>query len=369
MELTEIVRCMSCRKPLELEHGENGEQRCKHCGWVAGTEILDFLVDPDLRDERDHYDAKWSKDWFDGTHRFEAPADPAALRQLWTADPRSPALPAVRERIGDVRDKVVVLLGNGVSLKELSLLQDGPRLLVYTDLSLAAMKVVRDYARDLGQEENLVFAAIDAMDMPFEDGSVDLVYGVYFVSQLPDVDGFLKETARILKPGGRAVFKDRAYGPLVDRAKRGVLRPMRRAVHKWKGLSPGDVRFMATGGFREDELARQMRAVGGQPFFERDGLLHYAVSLSSRVFSGRDSRWRLMDSTWERDDGSWRLRVRHARFLSAVHRMDVALERLEPFRENEIRLLWGFDLAGSAPGSPAADATAAAVPEASPSSS
>jgi SAM-dependent methyltransferase len=338
MELTDIVRCMSCRRPLELVENEAGERACKNCNWVAGAEILDFVVDPSLRDERAHYDGKWGK------HKLVAPADADALHQLWTSDPRSPSVPPLRARIGDVRDKVVLVLGNGMSVKELSLLRDRPRLLAISDISLTALTRIRAHAREMEHDGNLAFAAIDALDMPLEDNSIDVLYGVYFVSQLPDVDQFLREAARVLAPGGRAIFKDRGYAPLFVKAKRRALSPVTRASHKAWTLSPNDQIFIASGGFKPDELDRQIRAVGGVPWFERSGFVHYGATVASRSYSPPESRWRLDASSWERQDGRWRLKVRHARLLSVLTWIDRVLHRLPIVRQNEIRLAWGFDM-------------------------
>jgi SAM-dependent methyltransferase len=351
---------MSCHSPLDLVQTESGENVCKKCNWVAGGEILNFVVDPALRDELQHYDTKWSKrEW--SKQELAVPADPGALHQLWVDDPRSPTLPAVRARIGDVRDKVVVVLGNGVSVKELSLLRDRPRLLVISDLTLAGLGVVRDHQREMETEGNVTFAAVDALDMPFEDDSVDILYGEYFVSQLPDVDRFLREAVRVLAPGGRAVFKDRGQAPALEWAKRGMLRSVRRASQERWTLSPGDRRFMAAGnGFRTDELDREIRVVGGTPWLERGGLVHFGAMLVNRAYTPPNSRWRLSAHTWERENGTWRLRVKYNRLLTVLNWVDRLLHHLAPVRRNESRLVWGFDLdqaqAGSEPGRVAAHA-------------
>jgi len=46
----------------------------------------------------------------------------------------------------------------------------------------------------------------DAEHIPYEDNSFDLVVGHAFLHHLPDVELSLRETLRVLKPGGRFVF-------------------------------------------------------------------------------------------------------------------------------------------------------------------
>ncbi len=46
----------------------------------------------------------------------------------------------------------------------------------------------------------------DAEHIPYEDNSFDLVVGHAFLHHLPDVEQSLRETLRVLKPGGRFVF-------------------------------------------------------------------------------------------------------------------------------------------------------------------
>ena len=66
-------------------------------------------------------------------------------------------------------------------------------------------------------EENLALARahygdrvrlveLDARELPFEDGSFDLVLCLEVLQYLPDLDNFLKESRRILAPGGVLVF-------------------------------------------------------------------------------------------------------------------------------------------------------------------
>jgi SAM-dependent methyltransferase len=234
---------------------------------------------------------------------------------------------AVLRRVGDVRDKTVVLLGNGTSEKELLFLDDEPKLLVYSDLSSTAPRLVRERWFPEGRP-NLVFAAIDAQQLPLADESVDLVYGYAFVHHLSDVDGFLGEVARVLRPGGRSVFMDAAYSVLWQGAKRTVLRPLMRYFHRLLEPSPEDLRFTLAGGFREQHLSRRIRELGCDPWFERSGFIHYLFTRASERLPPQQA---------------WRALVRHEALLRSLIRADDLLARIPGLRNNLIRLVWGFD--------------------------
>ena len=131
--------------------------------------------------------------------RAEPPGALDALAQTWT-DPTAPwEMQRVWNRLGDLRNQTVLLLGNGESYNELYLLTQEPQALIYSDLSPVGLRELRRHV-DAARHGNLVFAAIDAMDLPLRDGSVDLVYGFAFAHHLPDVERFLGEVARVLRP-------------------------------------------------------------------------------------------------------------------------------------------------------------------------
>lgn len=103
-----------------------------------------------------------------------APWAIVALAQTWT-EPTAPGeMQRVWNRLGDLRNQTVLLLGNGESYNELYLLTQKPQALIYSRrpwgcASTGATWTPRATA-------HLPFAAIDAMDLPLRDGSVDLVY-------------------------------------------------------------------------------------------------------------------------------------------------------------------------------------------------
>ena len=65
----------------------------------------------------------------------------------------------------------------------------------------------------------------DMMRLAFKTGSVDLLTGGYALRNAPDLGLFLDETARVLKPGGRAAFLEfsRSPHPLMGAVAYGLL--------------------------------------------------------------------------------------------------------------------------------------------------
>ncbi len=283
--------------------------------------VIDFVAEDQGGAERAYYD-----DFYERASVGRPPGALDALAETWT-EPTAPwEMQRVWNRLGDLRNQTVLLLGNGESYNELYLLTQEPQALIYSDLSPVGLRELWRHV-DAARHGNLVFAAIDAMDLPLRDGSVDLVYGFAFAHHLPDVERFLGEVARVLRPGGRCVLMDNAYSPLWQRLKLVWLRPLMRLSHRREPRSPEDVRETMAGGFREERLAEAIRAVGGIPFFERVALLYYvwhraSVALFPEVV---------------------RVVPRHDLIFTACMRADEFLSRFAWARKNMVRLIWGFD--------------------------
>jgi ubiquinone/menaquinone biosynthesis C-methylase UbiE len=54
--------------------------------------------------------------------------------------------------------------------------------------------------------ENLAFKAVDAVNLPFTDGSFDVVVCQFGIMFFPDKEQSCREVLRVLKPGGRYIF-------------------------------------------------------------------------------------------------------------------------------------------------------------------
>jgi SAM-dependent methyltransferase len=328
--LAAVFRCPSCGDPLEIERGAGPLLRCESCGWLSEGRggVLDFANDPARAEERAFYEDEWTR----MSASVDSGSDISELARIW----RHPAKPVYRsliQHLGDLRGKRVLLIGNGGSAAELYFLTLDPELLIFSDLTCAGVATVRDaYPLD-GYAESVCFCAIDALDLPLADASVDVVYGNVVVHHLPDRGRFLGETVRVLRPGGHAVFSDSAYSSLWQFAKRTVLRPLFAYSHRRLPRSPEDVRETMQGGFREAELAKQIRGLGADPWFERQGLTYYLWRRASLVlFPDR------LEHLGE-----------HPVVSRALISLDERLMRYRFAREQSMRLIWGLRKPESAP--------------------
>jgi SAM-dependent methyltransferase len=320
-DLRGMFRCPVCGDGT-VERSE-GVVRCGSCGWQgAGPNgILDFVRDPARAKERAFYEEEWTR----VGPAPETGQDVSGLASIWR-NPAKPTYRALIRHLGDLRGKRVLLIGNGGSEAELYFLTLDPELLIFSDLTRAGVASVRDaYALD-EYAGRICFAAIDALDLPLADRSIDVIYGNVVVHHLPDRGRFLSEAVRVLKPGGRAVFSDSAYSNLWQLAKRTLLRPLFAYSHRRLPRSPEDVRETLQGGFREAELAEQIRALGADPWFERQGLAYYLWRRASLV---------LFPARFEHLG-------EHPLISKALISLDQRLLRFQIARRQAMRLVWGL---------------------------
>jgi ubiquinone/menaquinone biosynthesis C-methylase UbiE len=73
-----------------------------------------------------------------------------------------------------------------------------------TDISPGMLRVLEGNAARLGLDVRT--AACEAAELPFEEGSFDLVLGHAVLHHLPDLEASFREFHRVLRPGGRIVF-------------------------------------------------------------------------------------------------------------------------------------------------------------------
>ncbi len=335
-------RCPWCQGPLRATHVPAG-LRCATCARPVGSAdgIFDFVRDGVKEEEGRFYDGEYA-----GAAGV-APPSISSLRALWVDNPYAPHNEAMWRRMQDVDGATVVVLGSGASPRELYFLELGPQWLVISDLSKAPLRAIRRlYIPD--PPPNAVLAAIDAEQMPFADASVDVIVGYAFVHHLPDLDTFLREVARVLRPGGRAVFLDAAFAPLWECSKRTWLRLVMKGAHRINPISPEDLRFTMAGGFRIEELIRRITAVGGVPWFECSGGLHYLAVRASEIAARRLPGLSLGRREWQPNPAGtppFHLRWRHRRALELLRRLDQLLvSRSRIARRNQVRLVWGFEM-------------------------
>jgi ubiquinone/menaquinone biosynthesis C-methylase UbiE len=182
-----------------------GGLSCPSCGGEYPVdnelELIDFLpaadADP-LSDQQSHC-------WDDEAEDDEIFA--AVSRAKTDAESIFVKLPP-RLQGTDVDGKVCLDLGCGYGRTLLYAALNGhPRQSIGVDISRTMLSKARGYAREHGLDPTLVRASIDALPLPSE--SIDFVYssGVLIHNPTDRTAGALRETVRVLKPGGEALFE------------------------------------------------------------------------------------------------------------------------------------------------------------------
>ena len=150
-------------------------------------------------------------------------------------------------------------IGAGTGYFSLNLLRAGVvGEAVATDISPGMLAKLRRSAEELGV--SVETAACEAADLPFEDGSFDLVFGHAVLHHLPDLaDGF-REFRRVLRPGGVVAFcgEPSYYGDRIAAwPKRGAnaLAPLWRTLMR-AGPRPSDGN--GNGGWSEEDRLEQV---------------------------------------------------------------------------------------------------------------
>jgi ubiquinone/menaquinone biosynthesis C-methylase UbiE len=96
-------------------------------------------------------------------------------------------------------------IGAGTGYFSLNLVQDGViGAATCTDISPGMLETLEANAAGLGIAVET--AACDASELPFDDGSFDLVLGHAVLHHLPDLDRAFAEFERVLAPGGTLFF-------------------------------------------------------------------------------------------------------------------------------------------------------------------
>ncbi|HIK13927.1 MAG TPA: methyltransferase domain-containing protein [Leptolyngbyaceae cyanobacterium M33_DOE_097] len=92
---------------------------------------------------------------------------------------------------------------------------------IATGITLSPVQARR--ATQRAQEANLFvgkpaarFLVANALEMPFEDASFDLIWSLESGEHMPDKTQFLKECYRVLKPGGKLIFVTWCHRPITD---------------------------------------------------------------------------------------------------------------------------------------------------------
>jgi ubiquinone/menaquinone biosynthesis C-methylase UbiE len=135
----------------------------------------------------EHYDSKWGINY----NEVGQAQVTGKLRKALGHDPR--------------RYARALEIGAGTGYFSLNLVRAGViREAVATDISPGMLERLERSAAELGLEVET--AACEAAELPFDDGSFDLVFGHAVLHHLPDLTRAFREFRRVLRPSGVVAF-------------------------------------------------------------------------------------------------------------------------------------------------------------------
>jgi SAM-dependent methyltransferase len=221
-------------------------------------------------------------------------------------------------------------IGAGTGYFTLNLLRAGVLdRAVATDISPGMLASLRASAERL--DLPVETACCEAAELPFEDGSFDLVFGHAVLHHLPDLPAAFREFRRVLRPGGRMAFcgEPSLYGDrLAALPKRGAhaVSPLWRALMRAAprpngnggGLSEEDLleQVVDVHAFAPGDLEDQARAAGFEAVRVR------GEELAASLFGWMN---RALEATADPDDVPWAWRQYAYRGYLALQALDRAL--------------------------------------------
>jgi SAM-dependent methyltransferase len=104
------------------------------------------------------------------------------------------------------RGKTVLEYGCGTGSSTFDLVEQGARV-TGIDISPVAIRKAQEAAEQLGLSERAEFITMDAEKLTFADESFDLICGTGVLHHLQLKDAYA-QLARVLKPGGKAIFAE-----------------------------------------------------------------------------------------------------------------------------------------------------------------
>ena len=109
----------------------------------------------------------------------------------------------LRAFIGESDHKQIIDVGTGTGMIANMLYEAGYSNIVGVDLSEKMMRVAIDRARE--QNADIRFIYGNAMELPFEDNSADVIISSRLLWTLTEPEEAIREWMRVLKPGGKLI--------------------------------------------------------------------------------------------------------------------------------------------------------------------
>ena len=100
----------------------------------------------------------------------------------------------------------IIDVGCGIGGSTLHLAQKFSSKATGITLSPVQASRAKERATEAGLDSRVQFEVANALEMPFEDNSFDLVWSLESGEHMPDKTKFLQECYRVLKPGGKMIF-------------------------------------------------------------------------------------------------------------------------------------------------------------------
>jgi ubiquinone/menaquinone biosynthesis C-methylase UbiE len=132
---------------------------------------------------------------------------------------------------------------------------------VATDLTPEMLVAAERFIRGKGAA-NVSFRQADATALPFKDGEFDLVTCRIAPHHFPDCAQFVRETARVLRPGGVAALIDNVVPDNIAAARHlNALEKLRDPSHNWAYTAADWLGFFAAAGLEvtHSEIFRKTR--------------------------------------------------------------------------------------------------------------
>jgi SAM-dependent methyltransferase len=120
----------------------------------------------------------------------------------------------ILSQMGPLNGLRVLDLGTGRGESAIYFAKHGARVTA-VDISPEMVRVAERGAEEHGVRIHGIASPVEALDI--DDGSQDVVYGANILHHVTDIDATLRESARVLAPGGRVFFWDPlAYNPVIN---------------------------------------------------------------------------------------------------------------------------------------------------------
>lgn len=163
------------------------------------------------------------------------------------------------------RDPLILEVGCAAGTQTIALQRRGYRHAWGLDINVDVLRMARDNAGGLSHGKGFLVAG-DAHDLPFAEGSFDLVFSVGVMEHLPDLQRALVAQRQLLRPGGRIVM-----------AVPNSLCPWWTTGKKWRAKLSKRPEFAFPGMFRTFSPAEGMAALEQAGFTQVDAEIADAV--------------------------------------------------------------------------------------------